>query len=90
MQSGVNFYTTRKSKKFKQIQKAKDILIDSVAWNQYNESDTTTQEILIGTNDGVIYETMLSTYDEILSSSSGTVIWKEVIYLIEHFMLSLI
>ncbi|VDO06334.1 unnamed protein product [Rodentolepis nana] len=81
MQSGVNFYTTRKSKKFKQIQKAKDILIDSVAWNQYHESDTTTQEILIGTNDGIIFETMLSTYDEILSSSSGTVIWKEMIRL---------
>ncbi|VDL61494.1 unnamed protein product [Hymenolepis diminuta] len=81
MQSGVNFYTTRKSKKFKQIQKAKDILIDSVSWNQYNESDTTTQEILIGTNDGIIFETMLSIYDEILSSSSGTVIWKEMIRL---------
>nr|CUU97575.1 hypothetical transcript [Hymenolepis microstoma] len=81
MQSGVNFYTTRKSKKFKQIQKAKDILINSVAWNQYHESDTTTQEILIGTNDGIIFETMLSTYDEILSSSSGTVIWKEMIRL---------
>ncbi|VDK35185.1 unnamed protein product, partial [Taenia asiatica] len=78
MQSGVNLYTTRKCKKFRQIQKAKDLLIDSVAWNQFNESDVTTQEILVGTNDGIIFEAMLSSSDEFLCSSNCTVIWKEV------------
>ncbi|KAL5111578.1 hypothetical protein TcWFU_002455 [Taenia crassiceps] len=81
MQSGVNSYTTRKCKKFRQIQKAKDLLIDSVAWNRFNESDVTTQEILVGTNDGIIFEAMLSSSDEFLYSSNCTVIWKELIRL---------
>ena len=38
----------------------------------------TTQEILIGTNDGIIFEAMLSNPTDILYSSSNTVIWKEV------------
>ena len=49
-----------------------------MAWNQFNESDTTTQEILIGTNDGIIFEAMLSNSADLLYSSSGTIIWKEV------------
>ncbi|KAH9286648.1 Vacuolar protein sorting-associated protein 18 -like protein [Echinococcus granulosus] len=81
MQSGVNLYTTRKCKKLKQVQKAKDLLIDSVAWNQFNESDTTTQEILIGTNEGIIFEAMLSSSEEFLGSLSCTVLWKELIRL---------
>ncbi|VDM19227.1 unnamed protein product [Hydatigera taeniaeformis] len=81
MQSGLNLYATRKYKKLKQIQKAKDLLIDSVAWNQCNESDVTTQEILVGTNDGIIFEAMLSSSEESLYSSNCTVIWKELIRL---------
>ncbi|KAA0191693.1 hypothetical protein FBUS_11324 [Fasciolopsis buskii] len=35
------------------------MLIDSVAWNRHNTDQNSTQEILIGTNDGAIYETLL-------------------------------
>ncbi|VEL32331.1 unnamed protein product [Protopolystoma xenopodis] len=79
MQSGSNFYTTRSMKKVRPIHKAKDYLIDSVAWNKHNISDNTTQEILIGTNDGLIFETQLSTGDESrFLSSNVEQFWKQV------------
>nr|VZI32571.1 unnamed protein product [Spirometra erinaceieuropaei] len=81
MQSGTNFYTTRSSRKLKQISKAKDLLFNAVLWNQYNESETTTQEILIGTNDGVIYEAMLSSSEDRFLSSTVESLWRELITL---------
>uniref|UniRef100_A0A0V0JC48 Vacuolar protein sorting-associated protein 18 homolog n=1 Tax=Schistocephalus solidus TaxID=70667 RepID=A0A0V0JC48_SCHSO len=80
MQSGTNFYTTRKLK-LKQISKAKDLLFNAVLWNQYNESETTTQEILIGTDDGVIYEAMLSSSEDRFLSSTVESLWRELITL---------
>ncbi|KAF5396500.1 hypothetical protein PHET_10696 [Paragonimus heterotremus] len=59
MQSGSNFYTNRGMKKVRQLTKAKDLLIDSVAWNRHNTNELSTQEILIGTNEGLIFETVL-------------------------------
>ncbi|BHF61244.1 Vacuolar protein sorting-associated protein 18 like protein [Sparganum proliferum] len=81
MQSGTNFYTTRSSRKLKQISKAKDLLFNAVLWNQYNESETTTQEILIGSNDGVIYEAMLSSSEDRFLSSTVESLWRELITL---------
>ncbi|VDD81093.1 unnamed protein product [Mesocestoides corti] len=81
MQSGVNYYTTRKCMKIKQLSKAKDLLIDSVAWNPFNESDTATQEILIGANDGSIFEAVISSSEERLRTTCNTVLWKNLIKL---------
>ncbi|CAH8540716.1 unnamed protein product [Heterobilharzia americana] len=72
MQSGMNFYINRSMKKVRPLNKAKDHLFDSVAWNQHNINELSTQEILIGTNDGLIFETVLI-FNEDGFFSSGTV-----------------
>ncbi len=89
MQSGVNFYTTRNSKKVKQLMKAKvscfvaisyfqDLLFDSVVWNEINQNLGTTQEILIGCNSGEIIEAMFTAPDERFRTAHPESHWKEV------------
>ncbi|CAL8085718.1 unnamed protein product [Calicophoron daubneyi] len=81
MQSGANFYTNRGMKKVRPLNKAKDLLIDSVAWNQHNTDETSTQEILIGTNDGHVIETMLVNDEGRFITSSMEQYWKVIINL---------
>lgn len=47
-------------------------MFDSIAWNHHNVNELSTQEILIGTNDGLIFETML-VFNEDSFFSSGTI-----------------
>ncbi|VDP91019.1 unnamed protein product [Echinostoma caproni] len=78
MQSGLNFYTNRGMKKVKPLTKAKDMLIDSVAWNKYNTDQNSTQEILLGTNNGVIYETVLLSDEGRFISNIIEQYWRQV------------
>ncbi|TNN16344.1 Vacuolar protein sorting-associated protein 18 isoform 2 [Schistosoma japonicum] len=72
MQSGMNFYINKGIKKVRPLNKTKDHLFDSVAWNQHNVNELSTQEILIGTNDGLIFETVLM-FNEDSFFSSGNI-----------------
>uniref|UniRef100_A0A3Q0KNL0 Vacuolar protein sorting-associated protein 18 homolog n=1 Tax=Schistosoma mansoni TaxID=6183 RepID=A0A3Q0KNL0_SCHMA len=72
MQSGTNFYINKGMKKVRPLNKTKDHLFDSIAWNHHNVNELSTQEILIGTNDGLIFETMLM-FNEDSFFSSGTI-----------------
>ncbi|TPP63016.1 Vacuolar protein sorting-associated protein 18 protein [Fasciola gigantica] len=81
MQSGMNFYTNWGMKKVKILTKAKDMLIDSVAWNKHNTDQNSTQEILIGTNDGVIYETLLISDEGRFISNVLEQYWRQMINL---------
>jgi len=42
------------------------IVIDSIAWNKTNKGDSSTKEILLGTNKGIIYETEIEPTDSYL------------------------
>ncbi|VDQ02007.1 unnamed protein product [Trichobilharzia regenti] len=79
MQSGMNFYINRGMKKVRPLNKTKDHLFDSVAWNQHNVNELSTQEILIGTNDGLIFETVLMfNEDSFFGSGSIEQYWVQV------------
>ena len=65
LRSRDNLYLSRASKKgVRHLTKAKGHLIEVVAWNRANTSDTSTGEILLGTSDGAIYETVIQSQDE--------------------------
>ncbi|CAI2729457.1 unnamed protein product [Schistosoma spindalis] len=82
MQSGTNFYINKGMKKVRPLNKTKDHLFDSIAWNQHNVNELSTQEILIGTNDGLIFETMLMfNEDSFFSSGSIEQYWIQMINL---------
>ncbi|KAL3316055.1 Vacuolar protein sorting-associated protein 18 like protein [Cichlidogyrus casuarinus] len=57
MSSGLNFYTNNSFKIPKRL-RAKDHVFNCIAWNRFNNSEATTQPILIGTTKGGIYETI--------------------------------
>ncbi|KAF7259295.1 hypothetical protein EG68_03396 [Paragonimus skrjabini miyazakii] len=78
MQSGSNFYTNRGMKKVRQLTKAKDLLIDSVAWNRHNTNEMSTQEILIGTNEGLIFETVLLSDEGRFIANTIEQYWRQV------------
>ncbi|OON22045.1 Pep3/Vps18/deep orange family protein, partial [Opisthorchis viverrini] len=78
MQSGVNFYTNRGMKKVRPIIKSKELLFDSVAWNQHNSNESSTQEILIGTNDGLIFETILTSDEGRFITNTTEQYWRQV------------
>ncbi|KAF6779623.1 hypothetical protein AHF37_00835 [Paragonimus kellicotti] len=78
MQSGSNFYTNRGMKKVRQLIKAKDLLIDSVAWNRHNTNEMSTQEILIGTNEGLIFETVLLSDEGRFIANTIEQYWRQV------------
>ncbi|CAH8518906.1 unnamed protein product [Dicrocoelium dendriticum] len=78
MQSGTNFYVNRSLKKVRPLAKAKDMLLDSVAWNKHNKSESSTQEILIGTNDGLIFETVLLSDEGRFISNAPEQYWRQV------------
>lgn len=62
---GENFYLYEKWRRTKQLSKLKGVTISSVAWNkQATLTDPSTREILIGTTNGLIYETCLEPTDE--------------------------
>ncbi|TGZ52451.1 hypothetical protein CRM22_010621 [Opisthorchis felineus] len=78
MQSGMNFYTNRGMKKVRPIIKSKELLFDSVAWNQHNANESSTQEILIGTNDGLIFETILTSDEGRFIANTTEQYWRQV------------
>ncbi|KAI9322126.1 Pep3/Vps18/deep orange family-domain-containing protein [Dichotomocladium elegans] len=62
---GENFYLYEKWRRAKQLSKFKGVTITSIAWNkQATLTDPSTREILIGTKNGLIYETCLEPTDE--------------------------
>ncbi|KAI9491455.1 Pep3/Vps18/deep orange family-domain-containing protein [Zychaea mexicana] len=62
---GENFYLYEKWRRAKQLSKLKGVTISSIAWNkQATLTDPSTREILIGTRNGLIYETCLEPTDE--------------------------
>ncbi|KAF7724526.1 hypothetical protein EC973_000903 [Apophysomyces ossiformis] len=63
--NGENYYLYQKWRRAKQLSKLKGISIASIAWNkQATMAEPSTREILIGTKDGLIYETCLEPTDE--------------------------
>lgn len=67
-------YLHRKSTKPKKIEKFRDHEITAVAFNYTNKSETSTNQILIGTSKGLIFETELGIEGEKLFQSN----WKQV------------
>ncbi|OAD75205.1 hypothetical protein PHYBLDRAFT_186318 [Phycomyces blakesleeanus NRRL 1555(-)] len=64
-ENGENYYLYEKWRRAKQLAKFKGVTITSIAWNkQASLADPSTQEILIGTKNGLIYETCLEPSDE--------------------------
>ncbi|KAI9279805.1 Pep3/Vps18/deep orange family-domain-containing protein [Sporodiniella umbellata] len=62
---GENYYYYEKWKKTKPLPKFKGIVITSIAWNkQAILTDPSTREVLIGTKNGLIYETCIEPNDE--------------------------
>ena len=57
MVSGENYYLNYQQRKAKTLNKMKGVVINVVAWNRTPPSATSTREILIGSNKGIIYET---------------------------------
>ncbi|KAG0167963.1 hypothetical protein DFQ28_011230 [Apophysomyces sp. BC1034] len=63
--NGENYYLYEKWRRTKQLVKFKGVAITSIAWNkQVTVTDPSTREILIGTKNGLIYETCLEPTDE--------------------------
>ncbi|KAI7872143.1 Pep3/Vps18/deep orange family-domain-containing protein [Spinellus fusiger] len=64
-ENGENYYLYERWRRAKQLAKFKGVTITSIAWNkQASLADPSTQEILIGTKNGLIYETCLEPSDE--------------------------
>ncbi|KAF7727857.1 hypothetical protein EC973_006970 [Apophysomyces ossiformis] len=62
---GENYYLYEKWRRTKPLTKFKGVTISSIAWNkQATLTDPSTQEILIGTKNGLIYEACLEPTDE--------------------------
>ncbi|KAI8985185.1 Pep3/Vps18/deep orange family-domain-containing protein [Pilobolus umbonatus] len=62
---GENYYHYEKWRRTKSLSKFKGVTITSIAWNkQATLTDPSTREILIGTKNGLIYETSLEPTDE--------------------------
>ncbi|KAI7896992.1 Pep3/Vps18/deep orange family-domain-containing protein [Mucor mucedo] len=62
---GENYYLYEKWRRTKQLPKFKGVTITSIAWNKQSTlTDPSTREILIGTKNGLIYETCLEPTDE--------------------------
>ncbi|KAL7316431.1 tethering complex subunit [Mucor circinelloides] len=62
---GENYYLYEKWRRTKPLPKFKGVIITSIAWNkQATLTDPSTREILIGTKNGLIYETCLEPADE--------------------------
>ncbi|KAI8094681.1 Pep3/Vps18/deep orange family-domain-containing protein [Thamnidium elegans] len=63
--NGDNYYLYQKWRRTKELGKLKGLMITAIAWNKYaNISSSKTREILIGTSNGVVYETYLEPNDE--------------------------
>lgn len=63
MKSGDNYYLHQSWRKPKVLHKMKGIFIECVCWNEEAE-DNSTGEILIGTQNGEIYEALIEPSDE--------------------------
>ncbi|KAG1047354.1 hypothetical protein G6F46_009640 [Rhizopus delemar] len=62
---GENYYFYEKWRRTKPLPKLKGVVITSIAWNkQATLTDPSTREILIGTKNGLIYETCIEPTDE--------------------------
>ncbi|CEG66164.1 hypothetical protein RMATCC62417_02794 [Rhizopus microsporus] len=62
---GENYYFYEKWRRTKPLPKFKGVTITSIAWNkQATLTDPSTREILIGTKNGLIYETCIEPTDE--------------------------
>ncbi|CEI89322.1 Putative Vacuolar protein sorting-associated protein 18 homolog [Rhizopus microsporus] len=62
---GENYYFYEKWRRTKSLPKFKGVTITSIAWNkQATLTDPSTREILIGTKNGLIYETCIEPTDE--------------------------
>lgn len=59
LESEENYYLNVKWKKPKVMSKMKGIVVSAVAWNGEGTTHTTSREILIGTNKGRIFETII-------------------------------
>jgi hypothetical protein len=59
MESQENYYAAKDSPKFKVLNKAKGIVIESVAWNKTRPEDPFTKEILVGSSKGAIFEAQI-------------------------------
>ncbi|KAL7317653.1 tethering complex subunit [Mucor circinelloides] len=78
--SGENYYLFHTWRRTKELAKLKGTVITSIAWNKRASlSSTSTREILIGTNNGIVYETCLEPTDEFFR--------REEKYLIQLFSL---
>ncbi|OZJ06836.1 hypothetical protein BZG36_00188 [Bifiguratus adelaidae] len=64
---GENYYLYQKWTRTKQLGKLKGLVIESVAWNKTAlNTSTSTKEILLGTRNGLIYETCLEASEDYL------------------------
>eukprot|EP00163_Fabomonas_tropica_P023207 TRINITY_DN40509_c0_g1_i1.p1 TRINITY_DN40509_c0_g1~~TRINITY_DN40509_c0_g1_i1.p1 ORF type:complete len:911 (+),score=256.88 TRINITY_DN40509_c0_g1_i1:23-2734(+) len=57
--SADNWYLHSSVRKARNLSKMKGVLIESVAWDKRNTSETSTREILIGSRTGVIFEAVI-------------------------------
>ncbi|CAG0902888.1 unnamed protein product, partial [Darwinula stevensoni] len=60
-----------------QLQKCRDHVITSIAWNPRNSAEASTGQILLGTSKGVVFEAELSPEEKILSPGAEQY-WKNV------------
>ena len=64
MENGQAYYMHSRWNKAHLLSKVKGVIIESVAWNNALGTETSTKKILIGTNRGLIYETMIEDKDK--------------------------
>ncbi|CAO3627960.1 unnamed protein product [Mucor hiemalis] len=63
--TGDNYYLFHKWRRTKELAKLKGVVITSIAWNKLADlSSSSTREILIGTNNGIVFETCLEPTEE--------------------------
>ncbi|KAL6061226.1 tethering complex subunit [Balamuthia mandrillaris] len=60
-----NYYIHSSWPKPRNLSKMRGITIESIAWNTQNGSNAVTSEILIGSNDGRIFETVIEAKDKL-------------------------
>ena len=85
MEHGENFYLHSTWRKAKPLSKAKGVVIDSIAWAINNKDKATTDQILVGSKNGFIFETNIESTDKFLSNITNKLFtdskekyWKQV------------
>ncbi len=62
--SGCNYYIPSRASKPIPLAKWKGLVLESIAWNKYNQSDVTTTRILMGSDCGSIHEAVIEAEKE--------------------------